>query len=175
MPVVTLTELTKDNWEAVAALEVHPHQIGFVAPNVRSIAETQFYPWVRRRVILADGFTAGFAVHGSDPESGEHWLHRFMVMGERQGQGIGRKALRLLVDEWLADPQIGTVVLSYEPENAVAEKLYVSFGFVPGEIAEWGERVARLILPEKVAATDPGAAPQSEPPHPSADRESRSS
>ena len=175
MPVVTLTELTKDNWEAVAALEVHPHQIGFVAPNLRSIAETQFYPWVRRRVILADGFTAGFAVHGTDPESGEHWLHRFMVMAERQGQGIGRAAMRMLVNEWRSNPDISTVVLSYEPSNAVAEKLYTSFGFVPGEISEWGERVARLACPDNVVPTDPVTAPRLEPPHPSADPESRSS
>lgn len=174
MPHVSLTELTKDNWEAVAALEVHPHQRGFVASNLKSIAETQFYPWARRRVILADGFTAGFIVHGTAPESGEHWLHRFMVMAERQGQGIGRAAMRLLVEEWRADPEIRTVVLSYEPENSVAEKLYVSFGFVPGEIAEWGERVARLTFSEE-AASDLAAAPQSEPAPPSGDPEPQSS
>lgn len=175
MPIVTFTELTKDNWEAVAALEVHPHQVGFVASNLKSIAETQFYPWTRRRVILADGFTAGFIVHGTDPESGEHWLHRFMVMAERQGQGIGRAAMRMLVDEWRADPEIQTVVLSYEPENAVAEQLYVSFGFVPAEIAEWGERVARLTFPEKLAANGSATAPRLEQPPPSGDPEPQSS
>ena len=169
MAVVTFTELTKENWEAVAALEVHPHQTGFVASNLKSIAESQFYPWVRCRVILADGFTAGFAVHGTDPESGEHWLHRFMVMAERQGQGIGRAAMRMLVDEWRSDPEIPTVVLSYEPVNEVAEKLYTSFGFVPGEISEWGERVARLTFPEGIATTDSGAASQSAPTPSSAD------
>jgi diamine N-acetyltransferase len=169
MPVVTLTELTKDNWEAVAALDVHPHQRGFVASNLRSIAESQFYPWAKRRVILADGFTAGFIAHGTNPESGEHWLFRFMVMAERQGQGIGREALGLLMAEWRADPEIRTVVLSYEPDNTVAEKLYVSFGFVPGEISEWGERVARLTFDDKLEATGPAAEPQSEPPHPDGD------
>jgi diamine N-acetyltransferase len=163
MARVTLTELTRDNWEAVAALDVHPHQQGFVASNLKSIAETQFYPWARRRVILADGFTAGFIVHGTDPESGEHWLHRFMVMAERQGQGIGREAMRMLVDEWNSDPEIGTVLLSYEPENAVAEKLYSNFGFVPGEIAEWGERIARLTFPRKAAASAPSDSSRSEP------------
>ena len=168
MPVVTFAELTKENWEAVAALEVHPHQVGFVASNLRSIAETQFYPWVRRRVIQADGFTAGFIVHGTDPESGVHWLHRFMVMAERQGQGIGREAMGMLVDEWESDLEIETVLLSYEPENAVAEKLYSSFGFVPGEIAEWGERIARLTFPGKATASAPSDSSQSEPAPPSA-------
>ncbi len=122
-------------------------------------------------MILADGFTAGFIVHGTDPESGEHWLHRFMVMAERQGQGIGRAAMRMLVDEWRADPDIRTVVLSYEPKNEVAERLYVSFGFEPAELAEWGERVARLTFPEKLPVTDPAAAPRSELPRPAADPE----
>jgi diamine N-acetyltransferase len=116
-------------------------------------------------VILADGFTAGFIVHGADPESGEHWLHRFMVMAERQGQGIGRSAMQILIDEWRADPEIKTVLLSYEPDNTVAERLYISFGFVPGEIAEWGERVARLRFHDKLASSDRSAEPQSEPPH----------
>jgi len=163
VPTVTLTELTRDNWEAVAALDVHPHQRNFVASNLKSIAETQFYPWARRRVILADGDTVGFIVHGSDPATGEHWLHRFMVTAERQGQGIGREALRQLVEEWRADPEIKAVLTSYEPENTLAERLYVSFGFVPGEMAEWGERVARLTFPEKLTASDRAASPQSEP------------
>ena len=36
-----------------------------------------------------------------------------------------------------------------EPDNVVAERLYVSEGFVPGEIADWGERVATLILSDR--------------------------
>ena len=165
MPVVTLTELTKDNWEAVAKTQVRPDQENFVASNLYTIAESQFYPWIRRRVIRSDGFTAGFLAQGRDPETGEYWLHRFMVGAKHQGKGIGREALRQLVEEWRADPECWVVLVSYDPDNAVAERLYVSFGFVPGEMADWGERVARLTFHDKLATTGPEAGPQSEPPH----------
>ena len=162
MPVVNLAELTKDNWEAVARTQVRPDQENFVASNLYTIAESQFYPWIRRRVIRSDGFTAGFLAHGRDPETGEYWLHRFMVGADHQGKGIGREAMRQLVEEWRVDPECAVVLVSYDPNNSVAERLYVSFGFVPGEMAEWGERVARLTFHDKRATTGHATEPQSE-------------
>ena len=146
MTRVTLVDLTKDNWEAVARLELLAHQHGFVANNLWTIAESQFYPWTHRRVILARGRIVGFAVYGTMPDDDQMWLHRFMVAGLEQGAGIGRAALRSLIDEWRSMPGLTVVKLSYEPENEVAERLYVSEGFVPGEMAEWGERIAVLDL-----------------------------
>jgi diamine N-acetyltransferase len=97
-------------------------------------------------VILAHGRIVGFAVYGMQPGDSELWLHRFMVAAEEQRSGIGRAALRLLIDEWKAMPSLRMVKLSYEPENAVAERLSASEGFVPGELANWGERIATLAL-----------------------------
>jgi diamine N-acetyltransferase len=146
MSKVVLVELTKENWEAVARLDVLPHQQNFVANNLWTIAESQFYPWASRRVILAHGRIVGFAVYGTMPDDSELWLHRFMVAGSEQNSGIGRAALRLLIDEWKQIPDLRIVKLSYEPANEIAERLYVSEGFIPGEIAEWGERIAILEL-----------------------------
>jgi diamine N-acetyltransferase len=146
MTQVTLVELTKDNWEAVARLEVQQHQQGYVANNLWTIAESQFYPWTHRRVILAHGRIVGFAVYGTMPDEADMWLHRFMIAGSEQGAGVGRAALRLLIEEWRNVPGLREVRLSYEPDNAVAERLYVSEGFVPGEMADWGERIAILDL-----------------------------
>jgi diamine N-acetyltransferase len=149
MTKVALVELTKDNWQAVAQLQVLPDQKNFVADNLWTIAESQFYPWTHRRVILAHGNIVGFAVYGTMPDDDQLWLHRFMVAGSEQRAGIGRAALRLLIEEWKQIPSLTVVKLSYEPDNVVAERLYVSEGFVPGEIADWGERVATLILSDR--------------------------
>jgi RimJ/RimL family protein N-acetyltransferase len=146
MSKVALVELTKDNWQEVARLEVLPHQKDFVANNLWTIAESQFYPWTSRRVILAHGQIVGFAVYGTMPDDDQLWLHRFMVAGTEQGAGVGRAALRLLIEEWKQIPELRIVKLSYEPDNEVAERLYVSEGFVPGEMADWGERIATLDL-----------------------------
>lgn len=146
---VRLVELTKDNWRAVAELKVAPHQEGFVADNLSSIAESQFYPHVTRSVITADGEVAGLAVWGMEPGSGILWLHRFMVASAWQQRGIGTESLRQLVARWSSTPGVRDVKVSYEPTNEIAEALYMRFGFVPGDIAEWGERVATLALTDR--------------------------
>ena len=112
----------------------------------RTIAETQFFPWAHRRVILAHGRIVGFAVYGAHPDEQELWLHRFMVAAPDQRAGVGRAALRLLIDEWKKIPNLRVVKLSYELGNTVAERLYISEGFVPGDLADWGERIAILDL-----------------------------
>jgi diamine N-acetyltransferase len=149
MPDVQLVELTKDNWQAVADLKVAPDQTGFVADNLTTIAESQFYPNIRRSVIMADGLIVGLAAWGAESDSPVVWLHRFMIAAEHQRRGIGREALRQLVAIWRHLPGIQAVKVSYEPTNSVAEDLYRTFGFVPGGMAEWGERVASLSFTDR--------------------------
>ena len=140
---ITLRELTKDNWEGVIKLKVRDDQTGFVAPNVYTIAETRFHPWSRCRVMYAGHRMIGFAAYGVDPDDKQLWLHRFMIDADHQGQGYGRASLKALIAEWEADyPEAPVVYLSYTPANAAAEHLYTSQGWIPGEIANWGERIA---------------------------------
>lgn len=141
-----LADLTKSNWERVAKLEVRPEQEGFVAPNLRTIAEMQFYENCFLRVIMKRREPVGLAAYGIDTDDQNWWLFRFMIAGSEQSKGYGRKALELLIDEWRTIPDIDFVLLGYYPDNLVAERLYTSAGFVPGEIAPWGERIARLDL-----------------------------
>jgi diamine N-acetyltransferase len=52
--------------------------------------------------------------------------------------------MRLLLDRLRVIPGCDEVIISYEPENDVARRLYASFGFrETGEVVE-GETVARL-------------------------------
>ena len=143
---IRLTDLTKSNWETVANLEVNPDQLGFVAPNLRTIAEMQFYDNTFLRVITKGQEPVGLAAYGIDTDDDNWWLFRFMIAGSQQGKGYGRRALQLLIDEWRRIPDIEFILLGYYPANVVAERLYTSVGFVPGEMAPWGERIARLDL-----------------------------
>ena len=54
-----------------------------------------------------------------------------MIDKRYQGNGYGRKALKLAVDFIKTSPNGKSEYcwLSYEPENEVARKLYLSFGF----------------------------------------------
>ena len=47
--------------------------------------------------------------------------------------------------EWKTTDRDCESRLSYEPTNS-PERLYSSEGFIPGELADWGERIATLDL-----------------------------
>jgi diamine N-acetyltransferase len=76
-------------------------------------------------------------------DEGKYWIMRVMVDQRFQGKGYGRAAMELLLDRLRATPDCDEVAISYEPENAVARRLYASVGFhETGEVVE-GEAVAR--------------------------------
>lgn len=139
-----LEPIDKSNWEEAAALQVRVEQADFVAPNVWSIAESQFYEWTRPRAIYDDATMVGFLVYGRDPEDREYWLYRFMIDQRYQGRGLGKRALQALIAEIRGLPGSRGISVGYQPDNAVAERMYFSAGFKPAGMAAWGERVARL-------------------------------
>lgn len=141
---IRLVPITKQNWEEAARLEVLPEQIDFIAPNVWSIAETQFYPWTTRCAILDDQSMVGFLVYGRDPDDGQWWLHRFMIDLRFQRRGFGRAALLQLIARLRAETGCTGVTVGYQPENIAAELLYLAAGFRKGPPAPWGESTARL-------------------------------
>jgi diamine N-acetyltransferase len=71
-----------------------------------------------------------------------------MIDKRYQGKGYGRQGMLKVLEHIRTFPygKTNIAVLSYEPENIVAKKLYESLGFVEtGEIEE-GEHVAKLVL-----------------------------
>lgn len=157
LPVeVTLRPVTRDNFEAVTDLELHPHQREYLASNSYSIAQASFYPNYHTRAICAGQDIVGFMMFvlldGAEDEAGEYSIWRFMVDRRHQGRGIGRSALQALLDEIRGDPAACKVWISYVPGNAVASSFYASFGFVDTDIDEEGEMVALLDLARQAAA-----------------------
>lgn len=146
---VTLSPVTKDNFETVAELELHPHQRAFLASNSYSIAQASFHANYHTRAICLGSEVIGFmmfvALDGDD-ERGEYGIWRFMIDARRQGKGHGRAALATLLDELRRDPAATNVWISYMPGNAVASRFYASFGFVDTGIDDEGEMVAVLDL-----------------------------
>ena len=129
---IRLADVTADNCRAVMLLSVADHQQDFVAPNAASIAQSKFFPHYACRAIYRGDAPVGFAMYGPlEPKTGPHDLSitRLMVDRRWQRQGIGREALRLLLEEIRARrPE--RVTIYYEPENEVAKRLYAGFGFV---------------------------------------------
>ncbi|MCM2674510.1 GNAT family N-acetyltransferase [Alkalicoccobacillus plakortidis] len=166
--MIELRKITGDNIDEVIALEVGENQKDFIdTNNLRSIADAYVLnaegipttPFA----IYADGVAIGFLMYiydTTDHESfqnevfyGEkiYFIWHFMVGERYQGKGYGKLAF----EKMLAD--IGTmpygeaenVGLFYRTSNAIAKKLYTSFGFVDTGIIQDHSMHAIKYLDEK--------------------------
>lgn len=147
---IRLCPVTRDNWEAVIRLQVAPEQQGFVASNCYSVAQSFYEPGTVLLAIYADERIVGLLMYGLIDEA--MWIWRLMIDRRHQRRGYGRQALVSLLQSLRA---LGyrEVFISYEPDNAVAAKLYASVGFaLTGARDAHGETVARIEL----SLVDPG-------------------
>ena len=149
-------------WDIIE-LEPFESQYPFVASNDESIMEAYI------AVTSEDAYAYPFGVYNDDtlvgflmigyneagiepnaPESlkGNYSLWRLMIDKKHQGKGYGREAVRCALEFVRTWPhgKAEYCVLSYEPENEVAKKLYASFGFVENGEMDGDEIVAVLNL-----------------------------
>ena len=129
--MITLEEVSKNNYEDCIFLELEPSQIGNLTPNSISIAQSKFETHFRTRAIYKNDEVIGFLTycHEDDPEALElYWLFRFMFGKESQGKGYASKALQLLIDEVreLGGKRLQTM---HKPSNVNAGSAYREFGF----------------------------------------------
>ena len=151
---VTLREITAETVRAVTDLSVAEHQKRFVATNAESLAQALFAPEAWYRAIYLDDEPVGFVMLSDDslldpvPEKPEVALWRFMVDARHQHLGVGRVAMRLVLEHVRRKGLFEAMSLSFVPEEGGPEAFYRSFGFVPtGEIDD-GEVVMVLALNE---------------------------
>ncbi len=151
----------KNVWD-ILKLRVKEEQMSFVAGNDISIIEAY-------TMITGSGHAFPFGIYDDEQPVGfmmigygtdDYWedapaiaagnynLWRLMIDKDYQHRGYGREAMRLALDFIGTEPcgKAEYCWLSYEPENAVARKLYGSFGFV--ETGDWDgtEQIAALRL-----------------------------
>ncbi len=149
-------------WDIVD-LTIFESQYPFVASNDQSLMEAYIaitsedayaYPFG----IYDDDTLVGFLMIGYNEAGIEddapdilkdnYCLWRLMIDKNHQGKGFGREAVRLALEFIRTWPhgKAEYCVLSYEPENEVAKKLYASFGFVENGEMDGDEVVAVLKL-----------------------------
>jgi diamine N-acetyltransferase len=149
MADVTLKDVTADNWEDVADLEVTDEQDDFLDDNAYSIAESKFNPYARPRAIYAGKRLVGFLMYETLEEEdrpNEVMIYRFMIDRRQQGKGYGRAAFGKAIDEIKRMPNIRKIQVCYKPENAPAKTLYAGYGFSEVGRDEDGETIAELSL-----------------------------
>ena len=147
MAQITLEEVTGENWRACVQLKVRADQENFVASNVFSLAQSKYEPGLVPLAVYDGETMIGFVMYNEHPdEPGKYFIYRVMIGADFQGKGYGRATMQALIERMQALPNCQEIVLSYEPENAVAERLYESLGFrKTGQIFE-GEAVSSLKL-----------------------------
>lgn len=146
---VSLKDVTADNWEAVADLELDEAQAELVASNVYSLAESKFTPAARPRAVYAGKRLVGFLMYeplDEEDRPDEALIYRFMIDRRHQGKGYGRAALKEALDEIRKMPRVKKVAISYMPENVAAKRFYASLGFVEVGRDEDGEIIAQLAI-----------------------------
>ncbi|HLM00184.1 MAG TPA: GNAT family N-acetyltransferase [Pyrinomonadaceae bacterium] len=126
---ITLREITPENFSAVINLEVADDQKLFVAPNVKSIAQSKIYPDSIPLAVYCEEQPVGFVMYGYDPDDEKYYLGRLMIDARHQGKGYGRAATREVIRRLSEIEGCDAVYLSFVPENTGAEKLYSSVGF----------------------------------------------
>lgn len=164
--MIHLERINAQNVWDIVELKVAESQEDFVAPNETSIIEAYTaigtgctaFPFG----IFEDETPVGFLMIGHNeaafdelcaddvPEilRNNYTIWRLMIDEKYQQKGYGREAVRLALEFIRTFPcgKAEYCVLSYEPENIIAKKLYASFGFEEtGEIAG-GEAIAVLKL-----------------------------
>src|SRR5215204_3659936 len=143
MPV-GLVEVTREHVEAVCRLRVAPRQERLVAPAAQTVAEAKCYaPGAFLRAITFDDQPVGVVwVQTDEPVP---YLVRFMVDADRQGEGIGRQAVTLVLDE-LRAMGLEELELSYVPVQDGPERFWLACGFQPTGRMHGEETLVRMDL-----------------------------
>ena len=144
---VSLRPITADNLREATLLSVRDDQMKFVASNVYSIAQAQFYSsWVPKAICAGEEMV-GFVMWGIDDEQPEPewWIIRLMIDAAHQGKGYGKAATVAAIDE-LRTRAARDVFLSLAPSNDYARTFYERLGFADTGRVEHQEVVFRLQL-----------------------------
>jgi len=141
--MLTLREITFDNFIECIQLQPKDEQKQFIASNVYSLAEAYValasgecvpMPYA----IYDDETMVGFLLLSYEPADGDdeddetvYKIWRLMIDKRYQGRGYGKKAMEKALELIKTFPhgKAELVVLSYSPDNHVAKRLYASLGF----------------------------------------------
>ncbi|MGI5450750.1 GNAT family N-acetyltransferase [Streptomyces sp. CA-243310] len=152
-----LVPVTPENFDAVCAIRLHPHQEHLVSPVLKSLAEAYVYgtnAWPRAIVDRGDdgaeevvGFVMAFldiswADDANDRRSG---IWRLNISAARQGRGYGRFAVQAVAEEIR---RLGGThaYVTWNPGEHTPEPFYLGLGFTTTGELSGTQRVGVLTL-----------------------------
>ena len=115
---LTLREITKDNWRAVANLRLPPHQKGNLASNPMSMVEAHYSEDAWMRAVYADETIVGFLMMAIWPPNDGYYIWRFMIDERYQRSGFGRRVVGMAMQHIREKyPQAKKMGLNSTPED----------------------------------------------------------
>ncbi len=143
--MIEFIEVNKDNWQECIQLPTsEAHR--WVASNLYSIAEAQFYPKAHAYCIYAEGQMVGFTMYGLDEEDETVlYIDRLMIAEPYRGQGLGTLALKKIAQE-AAALGLSRIALSTAADNLAAKHVYEKVGFHATGIKDGDEDVYHYCI-----------------------------
>jgi diamine N-acetyltransferase len=126
--MITLKEITRDNFWDCISLEVAPEQADFVTSNAVSIAQSKVQPECIPLAVYDDNLMVGFVMYCIDEDDGEYWIYRMMIDKNYQSKGYGKMVMKLLLDKIKEDSSHDKIFLGVHVES-IAINMYKNFGF----------------------------------------------
>ena len=127
--VISIREITKENWIEAVKLKVKKEQEAFVASNAISLAQSKFQPFLECFGIYSEDEMVGFSAVAQNPADKKVWLVRHMVDAKHQGRGYGKASLKKIIEYLREKFSCSELYLDVAPENEVATNLYKKVGF----------------------------------------------
>lgn len=144
-----LKPITEDNFIDAFNLKLAPGQEAFVSHPVRSLAQAYVY---RNQCspfgIYDEGKMVGYVMVIYDYDVPEYDIWHMMIDRSMQGQGLGSRALDMVLDYIRTQPfgDSSRVALTCNKLNPVARKLYESKGFAATGVEDEDEIELALTL-----------------------------
>ena len=146
--MINFRAITEDNFDDIIRMK-RPDDEDFVASNAYSLAQAWLYRDngdVYPFAIYEDDAPVGFMMLDEDLDERCLIIWRIMFPEENRFKGYGTAAIRRIIDLARESGKYDFLLISYDPENKVAEHVYKKLGFRPTGVFEHGEIELRLDL-----------------------------
>lgn len=132
--MITLKDVNKQNWLDIIRLSSAEDQRNRVfektiASNCLSLAQANIEDNWTTKAIYQDDTPIGFTMYGYSDDLFGYEICRIMIDYKFQGNGYGKQALLVVIEEMGIQFKCDEIFITFVPENKIAKQLYVSVGF----------------------------------------------
>lgn len=131
--MIHLVDIDESNWRI--PLKVAKAQELYVASSTTILARAYAYrnSGSRALYIYEDEIPVGMVLYHDEESLGAYVFSEIFIDEQFQGNGYGRAATKLVLDNMRKDGKYSKVILCYIEGNDAAKKLYEGFGFIEVE------------------------------------------